>query len=671
MAAEFAAPFPGAIRQAQDSPENPSEAAAANVDVTSAESLGASAPVQVGKASKHTFKIRRVPAIDGVRGLAVAAVVIYHYFGDFMPGGYLGVDLFFVLSGFLITSLLVRERAVTGRIDLKDFWVRRARRIIPAALFVMVIAVSAAGLVGGDAAVGLPAQFFGTLFFVNNWTQIAGSESYFADSGVQLLAHYWSLSVEEQFYVFWPVIVVALLAARRSFSDLARLSVVAAVASLAWMVINYDPNSDPTRVYYGTDTHAFGLLLGAALALWLTSTSQRADADSWPQRGKVLRDILGSRSQVFLIACLTLGGFVLLLFTMPDQAAFTYRGGLFLASLLAAGILFFVVRGVRPLTDIFQWAPLMWLGKVSLSLYLWHWPIIVLVNELFNRNGIPDSSLWRRLATVAALGVALWLSSWSFRRVETPIRRSGYRLWFHGVGERMRSGGIFRVAVPAGAAVMAIATVFSLATSPSMTRLEQELAAAAQLRQNAEAAERAELAKRKMPRGDQITAIGDSVMLASSEALLEEFPGIVIDAGVSRGYPAAPAIIEQMEQAGTLDPYVVLNLGINQSAAASGDELLDDILDSLGKERVIVMVLPYGDRVWMPESEREVISAARERENVYVADWCHAVRDDSSKLREDAIHPTPQGAVAFADVIRDAFEQYAKNKKRIPETCGL
>ena len=116
---------------------------------------------------------------------------------------------------------------------------------------------------------------------------------------------------------------------------------------------------------------------------------------------------------------------------------------------------------------------------------------------------------------------------------------------------------------------------------------------------------------------------------------------------------------------------MVLNLGINQSAAASGDELLDDILDSLGKERVIVMVLPYGDRVWMPESEREVISAARERENVYVADWCHAVRDDSSKLREDAIHPTPQGAVAFADVIRDAFEQYAKNKKRIPETCGL
>ena len=619
--------------------------------------------------SKHPFRIRRVPGIDGLRGLAVLAVVLYHFFGDIMPGGYVGVDLFFVLSGFLITSLLIRERAVTGRIDLKDFWLRRLRRIAPAAIFVLVVSIAAAGIIGGDPAVGLTTQFFGTLFFVNNWTQIAGSESYFADSGVQLLAHYWSLAVEEQFYVFWPLVFVALLAIGIKLRRLGYWAAAGAVASFFAMALQYDPAADPTRVYYGTDTHAFGLLIGATLALLLTSTSPKSTADSWPRIEPLLRDYFGSSAQAFVASSLPLIAMGTILFTMPDTAAFTYNGGLVIASLLGACLLYLVIRGANPVHTIFNWSPMRWLGKVSFSLYLWHWPMIVLIREVLERNGWTQ---YQDVAALVGLATALGLSAWLFRYVETPIRRNGYRAWFESVKPKKSPAIAWRdyLLPAAGVAVVALA-VFAMVTGPSMTRLEQQLELAAQQRAAAKKAEEAELAKRFMPRGDQITAIGDSVMLASQQALDEELPGIYIDAAVSRGYPAAPAIIEQMKAADTLDPFVVLGLGINQSAAASDDTLLDEILDSLGKDRIIVLINPYGDRAWMPQSEKEVIDAAKKRDNVYVADWCHGVRDDTSVLRGDLIHPTPDGAKIYADAVKEAFRQYAENDKKIPGKCGV
>ncbi|WP_297450038.1 acyltransferase family protein [uncultured Corynebacterium sp.] len=618
--------------------------------------------------AKHPFRIRRVPGIDGLRGLAVATVVIYHFFDNVLPGGYIGVDIFFVLSGFLITSLLIRERAVTGRIDLKDFWLRRLRRIAPAAMFVMFISIAVAGLIGGDPAVGLSTQFLGTVFFVNNWTQIAGSQSYFADSGVQLLAHYWSLSVEEQFYLFWPLIFVALLTLKLAFRKLAAVAAVGSVVSFVWMVALYDPKVDPTRVYYGTDTHAFGLLFGAALALWLTSTSSRAEADSWTRTEPLMRDFFGSSAQAFVVASLPLIFLSVVLLTMSDTASVTYRGGLVFASLLSVAILYLVVRGVSPVRQIFEFKPLCWLGKISFSLYLWHWPVIVLIRELLERN---EAMQYEKFAAVAGVALSLVLANWSFKNVETPIRRLGYRGWlaqFSGT----QFAGSWKPGVAAGVAlVVVVGAVVGMATGPKMTRLEAQLQEATERRAKAQKAEEAELAKRVMPRGDQITAIGDSVMLASASALEDKLPGIYIDAAVSRGYPAAPGIIASMEAAGTLDQFVVLGLGINQSAAASDEHLLDEILDSLSDNRIIVLINPYGDRVWMPQSEKEVLNAAKKRDNVYVADWCHGVRDDQSKLRADLIHPTPDGANVYADAVVDAFQQYAKNKKRIPDTCGI
>ena len=318
--------------------------------------------------------------------------------------------------------------------------------------------------------------------------------------------------------------------------------------------------------------------------------------------------------------------------------------------------------------QIFEFKPLCWLGKISFSLYLWHWPVIVLIRELLERN---EAIQYENLAAFAGIALSLLLANWSYKNVESPIRRMGYRRWmlqFSGT----QFAGSWKPRVAAGLAlVVVVGAVVGMATAPKMTRLEAQLQEAAERRAQAQKAEEAELAKRVMPRGDQITAIGDSVMLASASALEEKLPGIYIDAAVSRGYPAAPEIIASMKAAGTLDPFVVLGLGINQSAAASDEHLLDEILDSLGEDRIIVLINPYGDRVWMPQSEREVLDAAKKRDNVYVADWCHGVRDDLSKLRADLIHPTPDGAEVYANAVVDAFQQYAKNKKRIPDTCGI
>lgn len=630
---------------------------------------------------RHPFHIRRVDGVDGLRGLAVIAVVIYHFFGNVMPGGFLGVDLFFVLSGFLITSLLIRERAVTGRIDLKDFWLRRLRRIFPAAVFVLFIGIAAAGLVGGDAAVSLPTQFLGTLFFVNNWTQIAGSESYFADSGVQVFAHYWSLAVEEQFYLLWPLIFTALGLFLVNNRRIKWAAIAGAVLSAVWMVIKYDPSGDPTRVYYGTDTHAFGLLLGAALALWITSTSNKPDADSWPNPAAASKGA-GWRQSMQVgtfreprklisfarnLAPLALVIFAVMLFKMHGTDSFTYRGGLLLSSLVGTAMLYAVVRGMPVISQIFNWRLLRWFGKVSFSLYLWHWPVIVLLKEIFTSKGQAGAVL---IPGLLALVISIPLSALSYRWVETPVRKYGYIECFR----RLTNGLEWSpkgVAVPVSALLVVVLAVVAMFNSPNMTQLERDLAAAQDVKMKAEQAEKAELLSRKMPTGDQITAIGDSVMLASSDAIQTEYPEIYIDAAVSRHYEAVPPILDQMESDGTLDPFVVLGFGTNGVSSGAYEGLLDDILDQLGTERIIVLTLPYGDRYWMPDAEAEVLAQAKKRKNVYVADWCHAVRDNTNLLRSDLIHPTPEGATAYVDAISAAFRQWVDNNKEIPGRCGV
>lgn len=604
----------------------------------------------VGAHKPKASLIRRVPGIDGLRGLAVLTVVIYHFLGDLLPGGYLGVDLFFVLSGFLITSLLIREATVTGRINLKNFWLRRVRRIFPAAVTVLLLTSSIVGLRGGDLAVGLGKQFLSSLVFANNWVQIAGSHSYFADSGIEVFAHYWSLSVEEQFYVVWPLLVGLLIVVLHRKRLLAGLTVVLGIASAVAMGLMYDPTVDPTRIYYGTDTHAFGLLIGAALSLAITNT-RSATGDSWPKRRLAFSGLAGAAALV---------GLCFAFFTLHDVSAQAYRGGIVAANLAGALVLLSVVRESGPVSWLFRLPFMRYLGERSFSIYLWHWPIIKVME---------DMSLGWNQWVLAGVATALTLvaSEVSYRYIETPFRRKGIVKTFRDLSKA-------RATVALLAVLIAIAlTIVGARNAPTKTKLEADLEQLAAIQAEAaaqaeaeKAAELEKLSKRKMPTGDKITAVGDSVMLASYEALMAEFPGIYVDGEVSRHYTAAIPILQSMEANGTLDQFVVLGFGTN---GAMFDGQLDQILQIIGPDRIVVFTLPYGDREWMPPARQELYDAAHSYDNVYIADWCNAARTNPSLLREDDVHPSPEGAAVYAQAIRAAFQQWVDGKKVVPTGC--
>ena len=216
----------------------------------------------------------RLRGLDGLRAIAVTTVIAFHFVPGLLPGGYIGVDVFFVISGFLITTLLLRERAETGRIILRKFWLRRARRLLPALALVVLASSTAALVIGGDVLVRIGTQVLGAATFSYNWIGIASNASYFDDTTPELFRNLWSLAVEEQFYLVWPVAILLLVLVRRRGIQLAIVAALA-LGSIAAMVALLSAGAPPTRLYYGTDTHSFGLAIGAGLALLMINNSPR------------------------------------------------------------------------------------------------------------------------------------------------------------------------------------------------------------------------------------------------------------------------------------------------------------------------------------------------------------------------------------------------------------
>ena len=625
-------------------------------------------------------RLRQVKGLDGLRGLAVLAVVIYHFFGDILPGGYLGVDLFFVLSGFLITSLLVREYRVNSTISLKDFWIRRFRRILPAALVTLFIVTAIVTAIGGDIAVGIREQFLGTLFFVNNWTQIATSQSYFAENEVQVFAHYWSLAVEEQFYIIWPLVTLGIFVftqrrLRRSPRRVPMLvTALLAVLSAAAMALFFTPGEDPTRVYYGTDTHAFGLLIGAFLSLAVTSTRNDPRVDSWPSAGRFEARLAGA------IGALALVGYVIQLLFMGDDLAVTYQGGLLLTSVLGVLMIWGVIRETGPLTWVFRTNVMRWLGQRSFSLYLWHWPVIMILRALFDADGHMDHK-W--ILGLVAVPIALLISEISYQHVENPFRRRGYKqtwkdYWASRPSFQEINEGFKKVAwpvVPLLVVACVGGVVYGVVNSNDKTALEQELDQLQRMNQEANKGKAPAPATPPPPKekkatavqGKDITAVGDSVMLAASEALNTNYPGIYIDADVSRHYTAGLEVLQQLNDSGQLRKNVFLGFGTNGPAFP---DQLEEMINLIGPDRQIFMAMPYGDREWMAQSRQEVLDAAKTHDNVYIADWCGHAQSHQNLLFEDGVHPMPEGAQEYAKSFDEALAQAAEHKKKTTTTCA-
>jgi peptidoglycan/LPS O-acetylase OafA/YrhL len=361
-----------------------------------------------------TERLAYLPALDGLRALAVTLVVAYHLDVGWARGGFLGVDLFFVISGFLITTLLIQEHDSTGRIALGSFWSRRFRRLVPPLVVMTAATVAATRLYG------IPEQWTSIRWdaaaavgYVANWRFVFAEQSYFETLlGPSPLRHTWSLAVEEQWYVLWPLVVLglALIATRSTWGRWVPMVSIAGgtAVSAVLMAALYDP-ADPTRVYFGTDTRAQQLLVGAALA-WLLSR-HRFPTAALPGR---------LRSATVMVA---FGAFVLIAATTPDEAPWLYHGGFFAVSLLCAVIVWAVADRDGPLPWLGA-APLVWMGTRSYGIYLWHWPVIVFVG--------PPIGVELAGSALAALQVALSiaLAELSFRIVERPTRASTLRPTF-------------------------------------------------------------------------------------------------------------------------------------------------------------------------------------------------------------------------------------------------
>ncbi|MEV4759719.1 acyltransferase family protein [Micromonospora sp. NPDC049559] len=605
--------------------------------------------------------------LDGLRAIAVTAVVLYHLFPALLPGGFVGVDVFFVISGFLITTLLLAEHARTGRVRLREFWVRRARRLLPALFLVIGVASSVALLVGGDVLVGLDRQIVGAGTFTNNWLEMAAGSDYFDATTLHVFTNFWSLAVEEQFYAVWPFVVVGLLglpvlAWRHRAGALTAL--LLALGSAAWMAVVFD-GANATRVHYGTDTHAVGLMLGAALAFRRDRrhATPTGDPGSGPARRRLTQ----------ALGLLSLAALVGLMIWLPERAAVTYRGGLALASLLTAVVIVASVGQRGVLRRLLESAPLRWLGLHSYGIYLWHWPVIVLLRHALPAD-VPGST------TALVAGVAtLAAAAASYRHLEEPVRRLGVRAFLRrGVRKEAivagRSGTGWRL--PAHPFLLVACALVAMTTAavvgaPATTQAQRQVAEGQRVIAHAgpvpaRRPEQHPAATSTPPAplapqpyhpitGSSITLVGDSVALASAGELQARFPGIYIDAKVSRSMrQGGLETIERLRSAGSLRRVLVVALGTN---GAFGDGNLDRLLSEVGKERKVVFVTAHAARDWVRANNDALRAVVGRYPNVRVAEWDAAIRARPGGLASDGIHPNRVGVAIYADCVQAALAQ--------------
>lgn len=599
----------------------------------------------------------RIGGLDGLRAVAVALVLVYHLLPGLLPGGMVGVDAFFVISGFLITSLLLVERRTTGRIDAGRFWIRRLRRIVPALLVAVAATVSAAACLGGDVLLAVRRQALGSVLLVYNWVEIVAGSSYFDRTQPLLLTNVWSLAVEEQFYLVWPLVVIALLArgvSRRRVRAGALLALGLSLASAAWALRLVRDGAPVSRVYMGTDTRAFGLMLGAAWALWHGRATEGADLKPQPAG---LRRVRGAAGWAGLAGLLVLARFA-------GETTADGGSGPEPALIIASACTLAVVQALtgevagadgpaRRLMGLLEARPLKWLGERSYGLYLWHWPLGVLAFY-----AIPPTAAPRAVA-VGVLGLTLCAAELSHALIETPVRRDGLLVRLRRVA-RLRP----RQMVPAGggATALVLLLVLAFASQPAQSAAQQAIAvgtgylsAPSAVPATAVGAPTQDPSPEQADpfTGGEVVVVGDSVTIAAAPSLEADLPGVAVNAEVSRSvYAALPAL--QAMDAGGARPCVVIALATNGSVET---DQLDAILSYLGPDRGLVLVTAHGPArtTWIPPANETIRAFARAHpDRVAVADWDAAVAARPDLLLDDQVHPVPEGGELYAQTVTDA-----------------
>ena len=644
---------------------------------------------------------RYVPALDGLRSFAVIAVILYHMGLGWAPGGLMGVTVFFVISGYLINGLLVAEHERTGRISLKGFWMRRVRRLFPAIALAVVGTAALCTLFNHVLLDKMRPDVLPSLLFYNNWWQIFRDISYFEAAGSPSpLMHFWSLSIEEQFYVVWPLLLLLMYRLGLGKRGMARVVLILAVLSAVEMALLYDPFGDPSRVYYGTDTRAMSLLLGVWLAfVWPSAAFGSPAEGKHGVRGsshKVLYDIVGIAAFAGLVAIVALTN---------GYSSFSYYGGIAAVSVLSALLIAALVVPETLVARFFALRPLVWIGKRSYGMYLWHFPILLLTTDPNSTTGLP---WWMRVVQVALI-VAVSALSYAF--VEDPIRKGKVGAWWKARREqRALAAGSdrthvpsaplsarLRVAVPAlcFAGLLGVACVGLFAVEE--TDYAAQLAGAAgEGRRSSDsvgvsasagvaedgvgagegahesASEDGVLinvmdAVREKRTMDDIRnvpvlnaageyryeplLIGDSVSLGAIDRFYEVFPYGCLDSVVSRNIWESTYGDYLAED--RVGDYVVFCLGTNNAVSA---EDVDELLAPVAQDKHVVLVNTRNVRDWMEGTNYELGRAPERHANVTVIDWFGASEGHDEYFAGDGTHLTPEGADAYVQLIYNAIE---------------
>ncbi|MDR1805484.1 MAG: acyltransferase [Clostridium sp.] len=641
------------------------------------------------------LKSNQIQGLNSLRALGVILVLVYHLFPTWLPGGFLGVDIFFAFSGYLITALLIQEFRKKHRIGLVDFYRRRVRRLVPAMAGMLGVSLSASLLISSDFRVGIRRQAAAVLGFVTNYFEISGGKSYEDSQLPHLFVHTWTLAVEMHFYLIWAAIIAlvffclrkqehvrALYHARRVLTWLAILLAGGSYLVMRIMTRGVADGADPSAGYFATHAHFFPIMLGALTALHFGYRTRH----SWEKLAQKSSFRLACRA-VLLVGTVLLG---LMSVFLKFSAAATYSWGLISSSVIVC-LMIIAVRLLQEKKPLRESKILVWLGTRSFGIYLYHWPLFIIFSQLF--QNLHEKFFW--VAPMVTLALTLPLAELSFRIVETRFRSASSNApqavryedeYYHPQRKRVN----YRVI----AAVIAVVTILALsgaalAEQPKVTSLEKELTEQRRMlneetlqgindsftklkgspvdtsvkeEDKPKPAETTNVTGKKYSGG--VTMIGDSVMLGAATTLKDAISGVKVDAVVSRNMRKGIEVVASYISEGKMGKNFVLGLSTNIIPASKSD--LIEILDSLkGKGFHVVLVTGYGSTGALSKSIDEFAVYLRGLPDRYdfvaVADWGAYAQAHPDLLTADRVHlKNGDSRRAYVKIITDALDAVQK-----------
>ena len=578
---------------------------------------------------------RYIHSVDGLRAVAVIAVLLYHLGIDWIPGGFLGVDLFFVISGYVITGLILDSIARSGTLDLRAFYLSRIRRLVPALVAMIVFTTLFIGVYAPETVRRFLADIPYVLTGSMNWALVSRQQDYFEAIGrPPLLQHTWSLAVEAQFYLIWPLVLLFILRyfgkKNIPFAALA-IAIASGITLFAYSIRIDTQESAISHVYFGTDTHSIGLFLGSALAV------------SW-QPQNLSREIT-KRAQDFvdLIGVIGLLGLLSTFLFINESDPTLYRIAFPLSALFGCATLISVVHPASRFAPILSTRPLIWIGERSYGIYLWHWIVFQLTRPSIDLVGDDWALYALRVLIVFAL------ADISLRYIEIPVRRGYFELWFRGMKYRTKTVRL-RQQLSTVAAVVVTMAATSLISINAIERADRIAAAEKASTENANETPDQVITSSETP-GLWVT--GDSVILGIRNVLAQYERIELINARVGRQIGELIQVAKTDQQFVGKSP-VVLNLGNNNRLV---EKDVVELMEIVKNQPRIIVVNTAVPRSWKESNNQLIQNVVSRYPNTTIIDWATISENHPEYFATDGVHLNPPGVNAYVSAIREVLNR--------------